>query len=122
MASGDLNFIFDAAIRIMLTVDKSISIRFTEHAINVKLPTTRQLADFLEMPHYYVLPYLGMMEKEELVTRVERVGIHTTAKGSKALIDLMSQHHREQVQTLLGRTIFDEIQRRADESEKANQG
>ncbi len=117
MAGSDLNLIFDAALRIMLTVDRSISIRFTEHAINVKLPTTRRLADFLEMPHYYVLPYLGMMEKEELVMRAERIGIHTTTKGSKVLIDLMYQRYQKEAQKLLGRTIFDEIRRRTDESD-----
>ncbi len=101
----------------MLTVDRSISIRFTEHAINVKLPTTRRLADFLEMPHYYVLPYLGIMEKEQLVTRAERIGIHTTTKGSRMLIDLMHERYEQEAQTLLGRTIFDEIRRRSAESD-----
>ncbi len=117
MAGSDLNIIFDAALRIMLTVDRSISIRFSEHAINVKLPTTRRLADFLEMPHYYVLPYLGIMEKEQLVTRAERIGIHTTTKGSTVLIDLMHERYEREAQALLGRTIFDEIRRRAAESE-----
>lgn len=121
MAGSDLNIIFDAALRIMLTVDRSVSIRFTEHAINVKLPTTRRLADFLEVPHYYVLPYLGMMEKEQLVTRAERIGIHTTTKGSKVLVDLMHQRYQEEAQTLLGRTIFDEIRRRAGESDMDNE-
>ncbi len=116
MAGSDPVLIFDAALRIMLTVDRSISIRFTEHAIHVKLPTTRRLADFLEMPHYYVLPYLGMMEKERLVTRAERIGIHTTTKGSKVLIDLMHERYHDEAQILLGRTIFDEIRRRAGES------
>ncbi len=120
MAGSDLNIIFDAALRIMLTLDRSISIRFTEHAINVKLPTTRQLADFLEMPHYYVLPYLGMMEKDELVTRAERIGIHTTMKGSQVLIDLMYEQYRDEAQQLLGRPILDEIRRRASEFASAN--
>ncbi len=117
MANSDLNIIFDAALRIMLTVDKSISIRFTEHAINVKLPTTRRLADFLEMPHYYVLPYLGIMEKEQLVTRAERIGIHTTSKGSTALVNMMHERYEKEAQALLGRTIFDEIRRRAADSD-----
>lgn len=49
----------------------------------LKFPTTRKLAEFLEVPHYYILLYLGMMEKEEIVTRAERVGVPTTIKGSK---------------------------------------
>ncbi len=121
MAGSDLNIIFDAALRIMLTVDRSISIRFSEHAINVKLPTTRRLADFLEMPHYYVLPYLGIMEKEQLVTRAERIGIHTTSKGSKVLIDLMHERYEQEAQALLGHTIFNEIRRRAAESQTSDE-
>src|SRR5512139_3327056 len=121
MAGSNLDIIFDAALRIMLTVDKSISIRFTEHAINFKLPTTRRLADFLEMPHYYVLPYLGIMEKERLVTRAERIGIHTTTKGSKLLIDLMHERYKGEAQALLGRVIFDEIRRRAAESDTGDE-
>ncbi len=117
MAGSDLTFLFDAALRLLLTVDKSISIRFAERAIHVKLPTTRRLADFLEMPHYYVLPYLGMMEKDELVTRAERVGIHTTTKGSKVLVDLMYERYQEEAEVLLGRTIFDEIRRRVREAD-----
>jgi len=47
---------------------------FTEHSFNIKFPTTRKLAEFLEVPHYYILLYLGMMEKEKIVTRLNGSG------------------------------------------------
>jgi DNA-binding transcriptional regulator YhcF (GntR family) len=116
MADLDLNVVLDAALRILLTIDNSISVRFSEHAIHIKLPTTRRLADFLEVPHYYVLPLLGMMEKDELITRAERVGIQTTSKGSAMLVALMHERYKAEAEVLLGRTIFEELRRRVDQS------
>jgi DNA-binding transcriptional regulator YhcF (GntR family) len=116
MADLDLNVVLDAAVRILLTVDNSISVRFSSDAIHIKLPTTRRLADFLEVPHYYVLPLLGMMEKDELITRAERVGIQTTSKGSAMLVALMHEHYKEEAEALLGHTIFEELRRRVNQS------
>jgi len=116
MADLDLNVLLDAALRILLTVDKSISVSFTEDVIHIKLPTTRRLADFLVVPHYYVLPLLGMMEKDELITRAERVGIHTTSKGSALLVTLMNERFKHEAEALLGRTIFEELRRRVNQS------
>ena len=115
MADLDLNVLLDAALRILLTIDKSISVSFTEDVIHIKLPTTRRLADFLEVPHYYVLPILGMMEMDELITRAERVGIHTTNKGSKIFVVLMHERYKNETEALLGPTIFEEIRRRTDQ-------
>jgi len=116
MADLDLNVLLDAALRILLTIDKSISVSFTKDVIHIKLPTTRRLADFLEVPHYYVLPLLGMMEKDELITRAERVGIHTTSKGSALLVALMNEHYKDKAEALLGRTVFEELRRRVNQS------
>lgn len=116
MSDLDLDVLLDAALRIVLTVDKSISLSFTEDAIHIKMPTTRRLADFLEVPHYYVLPLLGMMEKDELITRAERVGIHTTSKGSTLLVTLMNERYKEESEALLGRTVFEELRRRVNQS------
>ncbi len=63
MAALSVDILFDAAIRIQLT-EQSISIAFAHDAIRIKFPTTRRLAEFLEVPHYYVLPYFAMMEEE----------------------------------------------------------
>ena len=116
MADLDLNVLLDAAVRILLTIDKNISVSFTEDAIHIKMPTTRRLADFLEVPHYYVLPLLGMMEKDELITRAERVGIHTTSKGNALLVRLMNERYKDEAEALLGPTIFEELRRRVNQS------
>jgi len=68
MAVLSVDILFDAAVRIQLT-ERSFSLTFTTDTIRIKFPTTRRLAEFLDVPHYYVLPYFAMMEQEELVTR-----------------------------------------------------
>ena len=65
MAVLSVDVLFDAAVRIQLA-ERSISITFSYETIRIKFPTTRRLAEFLEVPHYYVLPYFAMMEQEEL--------------------------------------------------------
>ena len=74
MVALSVDSLFDAAVRIQVE-ERSVSITFTRDAISIKFPTTRRLAEFLDVPHYYILPYFAMMEQEELVTRAERVGI-----------------------------------------------
>jgi DNA-binding transcriptional regulator YhcF (GntR family) len=108
MAVLSVDLLFDAAIRIQLT-ERSISLTFSEDTIRIKFPTTRRLAEFLEVPHYYVLPYFAMMEQEELVTRAERVGILTTAKGSSKMIGLMKEKYLQETEDILGTSFFREI-------------
>jgi DNA-binding transcriptional regulator YhcF (GntR family) len=108
MAVLSVEILFDAAIRIQLA-EGSISITFVPDGIRIKFPTTRSLAEFLEVPHYYVLPYFAMMEQEELVTRAERVGILTTAKGSRKMIDLMRNKYLQETEKILGSSIFQDI-------------
>ena len=108
MAVLSVDVLFDAAVRIQLE-ERSISITFSQDTIRVKFPTTRRLAEFLEVPHYYVLPYFAMMEQEELVTRAERVGIITTAKGSRKMIDLMREKYLPETEDILGSAVFQEI-------------
>ena len=104
-----IEILFDAAIRIQVLHDRNISVSFSERQIQVKFPTTRRLAEFLEVPHYYVLPYFAEMEEEELVTRAERVGILTTMKGTKILVGLMQAHYRSESEKILGPKIFTDI-------------
>jgi len=111
MAALSVDILFDAAIRIQL-LERSLSISFTDNTIRMKFPTTRRLAEFLDVQHYYVLPYFAMMEQEELVTRAERVGIMTTAKGSKKMIDLMQEKYRGECSEILGAAIFDELRKK----------
>lgn len=103
-----INTLFDAAVQIQL-LERSISLTFTENTIRIKFPTTRRLADYLEVPHYYVLPYFATMEQEDLVTRAERVGILTTGKGSRMMIGLMKTGYREETEKILGPVIFKEL-------------
>jgi DNA-binding transcriptional regulator YhcF (GntR family) len=111
MAALSVDLLFDAAIRIQLA-ERSIAITFTPGAIRIKFPTTRRLAEFLEVPHYYVLPYFAMMEQEELVTRAERVGILTTAKGSGKMIDAMREKYLPETQEILGIPVLQEISKK----------
>jgi Mn-dependent DtxR family transcriptional regulator len=111
MATLSVDVLFDAAVRIQLT-ERSISITFVQDTIRIKFPTTRRLAEFLEVPHYYVLPYFAMMEQEELVTRAERVGILTTTKGSRKMIDLMREKYLKETEEILGIPVFLEISKK----------
>jgi Mn-dependent DtxR family transcriptional regulator len=108
MAALSVDVLFDAAIRIQL-LEHAISITFTQDTIRIKFPTTRRLAEFLEVPHYYVLPYFAMMEEEDLVTRAERVGIMTTAKGSRKMIGLMRERYLQETEEILGIAVFQEL-------------
>jgi len=111
MAALSIDVLFDAAVRIQL-LERSITVTFADNTIRMKFPTTRRLAEFLDVPHYYVLPYFAMMEQEELVTRAERVGILTTAKGSRKMIELMQEKYLKESSEILGMAIFKEIIRK----------
>jgi DNA-binding transcriptional regulator YhcF (GntR family) len=104
--------IFDAAIQIMLFIDRSVTIHFSKNTIQIRFPTTRKLAEHLQIPHYYVLPYFATMEKDNLIIRVERVGISTTQAGSQKLIELMATKYKEKTEDVIGTALFEEIQRR----------
>ena len=112
MAAMGIDQVFDAALRIHLLQDHAVTITFTKEDILVKFPTTRSLAEFLKVPHYYVLPYFGMMEQEELVTRAERVGILTTPLGTRKYLDLMNRNYRAEAVEILGEELLDELNAR----------
>jgi len=103
-----VDLLFDAAIRIQLA-ERSISITFVPDAVLIKFPTTRRLAEYLEVPHYYVLPFFATMEQEELVTRAERVGVLTTPKGSRKMITMMKEKYLQETEDVLGFSVFQEI-------------
>jgi DNA-binding transcriptional regulator YhcF (GntR family) len=111
MAVLSVDVLFDAAVRIQL-LERSVTISFADNAIRIKFPTTRRLAEFLDVPHYYVLPYFAMMEQEQLVTRAERVGILTTARGTRKMIDLMREKYLKETEDILGPAIFEAIQKK----------
>jgi hypothetical protein len=104
--------IFEAAARIIIFVDRRITIGFAGNNISVRFPTTRKLAEHLQIPHYYVLPYFATMEKEEMITRVERIGISTTNQGSKKLIALIAARYKKEAESIMGSALFHELQQR----------
>ena len=109
MAAITVDTLFYAAAKIQCIEEKNIALVFSPAGISIRFPTTRRLAEFLGVPHYYVLPFFAMMEQEELVTRAERVGILTTAKGTARLLDRIAASYRSEAEALLGPVIFDEI-------------
>jgi DNA-binding transcriptional regulator YhcF (GntR family) len=111
MAALSIDSLFDAAIRIQVN-ERSISLTFSDNTVRIKFPTTRRLAEFLNVPHYYILPYFAMMEEEELITRAERVGILTTAKGTEKMLVLMHDHYAGEMKEILGPAIFSALTRK----------
>jgi hypothetical protein len=104
-----VDILFNAAVKLFLVEEHAISLTFTDQGIRIRFPTTRRLAEYLNVPHYYILPYYGMMEEQELVTREERVGIHTTNKGSMKIIRIMNEKFSGESSALLGPEIFRQI-------------
>ena len=114
-----IDALFDAAARIQLEEERVISFVFSENGISIRFPTTRRLAEYLGVPHYYVLPFFAMMEQEALVTRAERVGILTTPTGSSKLFLLILDRYREKAETILGKPIIEEIARSIERRENS---
>ncbi|NMB77553.1 MAG: hypothetical protein GYA23_00470 [Methanomicrobiales archaeon] len=109
--------VFEAAIR-MLLVQRSLVITFTpDTSVRIKFPITRELAAFVDLPHYLVLRFFAMMESEDLVMRVERVGIVTTNKGSRKAFDLLDQKYRKEAEGILGPAIFHDLLTRCREAD-----
>ena len=113
MATLSIDIIYDAVLRIQLFEENEISVIFSEHGIRVRLPTTRRLAEFLDVPHYYVLPYFAMMEEEQLVTRAERVGIMTTHSGTARLLAMMKERYATEGEAILGPKVYADLMARA---------
>ena len=111
MAALSVDLLFDAAVRIQL-LEHTITISFTDNGIRMKFPTTRRLAEFLDVQHYYVLPFFAKMEEEELVTRAERVGILTTVKGTRKMLELMLEKYSPQTSEILGDVVLKELQKK----------
>ena len=116
MPSLSIEGLFESAVKIFLFEDNAVSLTFSREGIHIRFPTTRRLAEYLEVPHYYILPYFAMMEEEELVTRAERVGILTTNKGTSRLVTIMQDLYPDDSASLLGSTVFEEIKRTTKQS------
>lgn len=113
MSTDEHDDIFEAAIQILLEVDRSVTLSFSPAGIAIRFPTTRKLAEFLSIPHYYVLPRFGAMERDGLIHRAERVGISTTATGTERLLMIMAERYRERTEEVLGAGVFQALQAHA---------
>jgi DNA-binding transcriptional regulator YhcF (GntR family) len=113
MATLSIDIIYDAVLRIQLFEEHEISVIFSERGTRIRLPTTRRLAEFLDVPHYYVLPYFAMMEQEELVTRAERVGIMTTPAGTARYLAMMKERYSAEGRAILGLNVYTDLMTRA---------
>jgi len=111
MPSLSIEGLFESAVEIFLFEDKAVTVTFSTDGMHIRFPTTRRLAEYLKVPHYYILPYFAMMEEQELVTRAERVGILTTNSGTNRLITIMRDKHHDKSVTVLGEKIFTEMTR-----------
>ncbi|WP_292516997.1 hypothetical protein [Methanoculleus sp.] len=113
MSTHEHDDIIDAAVRILLEEDRCVTIGFSPDGISIRFPTTRKLAEHLGIPHYYVLPRFGAMERDGLIRRVERIGISTTAAGTRRLLGIMAERYGEHAEEILGAGIFPALQARA---------
>jgi hypothetical protein len=109
MAALSIDILFSAAVKLFLDEEHVISLSFTQDGIRIRFPTTRRLAEFLDVPHYYILPYFAMMEEQNLVTRAERVGILTTRTGTEKIFRLMRDEYPAESAALLGPEVFRSI-------------
>jgi DNA-binding transcriptional regulator YhcF (GntR family) len=109
MAVLSVEVIFLSSVHILLFEDKAISLTFSPDGISIKLPPSRRLAEHLSVTHEYILPLFSMIEEEGLITRVERVGIFTTRKGTERFGSLMRDRYPSESEAILGETILRKI-------------
>ena len=109
MAALDIPALFRAAAEILVREDQCISIEYSAGAVRVRFPTTRRLARYLDVPHYYVLPVFSMMEEKHLVRREERVGISTTGAGTMLFMEIIGDAMPDEAAALLGEGTIDAI-------------
>jgi len=106
MASLSVEKLFHSAVQILLLEEQAVHVSFSQGVFRVKFPTTRKLAEVLHVPHYYILPYIAIMEEQDLVTRMERIGIYTTKAGSARLIHLMNEQCPKEGERIFGKDLF----------------
>jgi len=109
MASLDIPALFSAAAEILVREDQCISIEYSAGVVSIRFPTTRRLARYLDVPHYYVLPVFSMMEEQHLVKREERVGISTTGAGTLLFLETVRDAMPNEATGLLGEGTIDSI-------------
>ncbi|MEN6517846.1 MAG: hypothetical protein ABFC38_06595 [Methanospirillum sp.] len=106
MAAPTLNATLDAMLALLLVEDRALGLEFTGGEFLIRLPTTRRIAERLGVPHYYVLPLIGALEADGLLTRAERVGIRTTPDGTRRLFDRIETGYRREAKELLSPGVY----------------
>ncbi|MDD1717436.1 MAG: hypothetical protein LUO88_00030 [Methanoregulaceae archaeon] len=106
MPALSIDLIFDAAIRIQLREDRVVTITVSRDSVGIKFPTTRRLAEYLQVPHDYVLPYCATMEEENLVTRAERIGIITTKTGTRKYFAILTRDFAVEAAEIFGPAVL----------------
>ncbi|MBE6507549.1 MAG: hypothetical protein E7Z72_06490 [Methanocorpusculum parvum] len=86
--------------------DGELSLQVSASGIKVRFPTTRRIAERMDVPHYYVLPYFAGLETQGFLTRTERVGIFTTPAGTKRLFSGMSDAELARIKAVCGGELY----------------
>lgn len=105
MSAPSIDSVIDAVLRIIVE-ERSVGLIFTPDGVLLRLPTTRRIAERLDVPHYYVLPLIGVLEADGFLTRAERVGIRTTPAGTGRLLARIDREHRAEVGAILGPDLY----------------
>ena len=95
-----------ACARTLILEDGELSLQVSADGLKVKFPTTRRIAERMDVPHYYVLPYFAGLETQGFLTRTERVGIFTTPAGTKRLFSGMSEDNLSRVREVCGDGLY----------------
>lgn len=95
-----------ACARTLILEDGELSLQVSAEGMRVRFPTTRRIAERMNVPHYYVLPYFAGLETQGFLTRTERVGIFTTPAGTKRLFTGMSADELARIEAVCGRELY----------------
>lgn len=95
-----------ACARTLILEDGELTLQVSAAGIKVRFPTTRRIAEHMDVPHYYVLPYFAGLETQGFLTRTERVGIFTTPSGTRRLFSGMSDTELAKIETLCGKELY----------------
>ena len=95
-----------ACARTLILEDGELSLQVSADGIRVRFPTTRRIAERMDVPHYDVLPYFAGLETQGFLTRTERVGIFTTPAGTKRLFSGMSADELARIEAVCGGDLY----------------
>jgi hypothetical protein len=98
--------VIDAILHVIIVEEQSLGLVFTPDGVLLRLPTTRRIAERLDIPHYYVLPLIGALEAAGDLTRAERVGIRTTPEGTRRLLARIDEQYRAEAEAILGPDLY----------------